>query len=114
MKNFFQENWFKLGILGVLIVAGAFSVYYFAVVRVSENNFALQARCADDAAKAFARGDYKKAAEYGSGYDYKNHYNSKLNKCFILISYYDANTDSLAMDLYDALESQRYASFFWT
>lgn len=68
----------------------------------------LQSKCADMAGKFFSSKGYKSS----EGFDYKNHYNSKQNKCFILISYGDINTNSIALDLYDALEGKHYAEFY--
>ena len=79
--------------------------------RQQTSDFELQAKCSDMAAKAFTSGDYKKGDAYGNGSDYKNHFNSKYNKCFILISSYDVNSDFLTIDLYDALERNHYASY---
>ncbi|MFL6446192.1 MAG: hypothetical protein ACJ746_00590 [Bryobacteraceae bacterium] len=45
------------------------------------------------------------------GGDYKNHFNSKLGKCFVLASNYLINEDFETIALYDALEGRLYASF---
>jgi hypothetical protein len=45
------------------------------------------------------------------GDDYKNHFNSKLKKCFVLVSSYLPNNDFTTMDLYDAVEGRRYATY---
>src|SRR5262249_179511 len=43
--------------------------------------------------------------------DYKNHFNSKLNKCFVLVSEYLLKDDFRTIDLYDAAEGSRYATY---
>jgi len=67
----------------------------------------LQAKCADMAKKYFTDKGYKGS----DGFDYTNHYNQRLSKCFILISSYTANDDFLTYDLYDALEGKHYAMY---
>lgn len=66
-----------------------------------------QAKCRDDAAKYFSSKNYKNS----DGFDYINHYNSKLNRCFILITGRSLNDNSLFIDLYDAIEGKHYATF---
>ncbi|MCX6763153.1 MAG: hypothetical protein NTZ97_00235 [Candidatus Moranbacteria bacterium] len=70
------------------------------------NNLDLQAKCSDMASKYFISKGYKTS----DGFDYKNHYNSKLNKCFILIST-SSDNNNLFIDLYDAVEGKHYASY---
>jgi hypothetical protein len=45
------------------------------------------------------------------GSDYENHFNSRLNKCFVLMSGYSLNDDFRTLDLYDAVEGRRYATY---
>ena len=70
-------------------------------------NLDLQSKCAEMASKYFINKGYKNT----DGFDYQNHFNPKLDKCFILIT---SNTtdNSLFIDLYDALEGKHYASFY--
>lgn len=44
-------------------------------------------------------------------FSFTNHFNQKMNKCFILIQSYNSNTDFLSYDLYDALENKHYAMY---
>lgn len=78
-------------------------------VQQQENSFSLQEKCSNVSTKFVANNGYKDGD--GFTFDYKNHFNSKLNKCFILVNSYNANTDSQFIDLYDALESKHYASY---
>ena len=82
----------------------------------SKDDYELQERCGKRAEESFRR-------EWGNGIksvegekmsaDYSNHYNKKLNKCFVLLSvsgmskkYYNS------IMLYDVNESRTYGSFF--
>lgn len=47
----------------------------------------------------------------GVGDDYENHFNSRLNKCFVLVSSYLLNEDFRTFDLYDAVEGKHYAMY---
>lgn len=73
---------------------------------VSKINFDLQRKCAEDAEKFF---ESYKARNFPSNPEYKNHYNSSLNKCFILISYGD-NRSVKTYELVDIHENKEYAS----
>jgi hypothetical protein len=78
-----------------------------AADKAAQESFNLQAQCSEIARKFLSSRGWK----IGTGDDYKNHYNSKINKCFILVSQYSLKSDFLAMDLYDAVEGRRYATF---
>lgn len=111
MKKFTKENWFKITIITILL--GGFCVYYFGYFLPQKRQSTLldlQEKCSNQAQKFFSNGDNYKNNN-GYVFDYKNHFNSKLNKCFILISSYNFNEDVLAVDLYDALEIKHYASY---
>ncbi|MBI3663257.1 MAG: hypothetical protein HY234_09430 [Acidobacteria bacterium] len=45
------------------------------------------------------------------GSDYENHFNSRLNKCFVLVSGYLLKEDFRTLDLYDAVEGRHYATY---
>jgi hypothetical protein len=69
----------------------------------------LQTECSEMASKYFARagGNEKRKGLV----DYRNHFNSKLKKCFILVSGYLPNDDFVTIGLYDAVEGRHYATF---
>lgn len=69
----------------------------------------LQAKCATAAEEFFTKNGYRDKSEFS--YSYQNHFNSKLNKCFILVSSSNLKDDSLFIDLYDALENKHYAMY---
>jgi Tfp pilus assembly protein PilV len=105
--------------IGILVIAGVAA--YFGLraqaqyqqaqlaQQQANNTFALQSKCSDAAAKFFVSNGYKTS----DGFDYKNHFNTKLNKCFILVSSYSNpnSYNNLNIDLYDALEGAHYAEY---
>ena len=72
----------------------------------------LQEQCADTAKNFFWEDKWGRVAEdiNSSNVNYTNHYNSKYNKCFVLITerYSDGSGTSLA--LYDVLDHKEYAN----
>lgn len=73
------------------------------------NDLELQAKCSDMAKNYFVGRGYKDGD--GFTFDYINHFNAKLNKCFIQISSYSPNDDARFIDVYDAVEGKHYASY---
>jgi len=74
--------------------------------------FELQERCAEQARKSFNDMGYNKKDMAG----FENHYNEKLNKCFVEIT----NTQTVARGevmttrmIFDALEGKNYGEYFW-
>lgn len=67
----------------------------------------LQTQCSEMASKFLSARGWKP----GVGDDYKNHFNSKLKKCFILVSGYLPSQDFVTIELYDAVEGRHYATF---
>lgn len=67
----------------------------------------LQTQCAAAASRFLASRGWK--ADDAS--DYTNHFNSRLNKCFVLSSAYLMNDDFRTLELYDAVEGKRYATY---
>jgi hypothetical protein len=70
-----------------------------------------QAQCSDMANKFLTnRTYYKNTDDYQ--FDFENHFNAKLNKCFVLI--FESSlpkSDFLSINLFDAVEGKRYAEF---
>lgn len=73
----------------------------------------LQTECATTANKFLTSHGFLTSRGWnGPGdWEYQNHFNSKLNKCFVLISDYDVKEDLRTLDLYDAAEGKRYAAY---
>ena len=118
MKNFLKENWFKLIIAIALLIVVISVAYYFisnsskpSQTMSSEDILSNQQKCAEQASKAYI------AEGYGSGSsddltNYVNHYNQKLNKCFIEI--YDLTPSTLSsISLIDAYELKEYANYMY-
>jgi len=72
-----------------------------------EQGLALQIRCAANAQQFLASRGWK--AAFGSSYD--NRFNSRLNKCFVLVSEYSVKAEFRTLDLYDAVEGRHYATY---
>jgi hypothetical protein len=72
----------------------------------------LQEKCAKQ-----AREEFKTYWEGREGADFSNHYNTKLNKCFIRIQYIDSKTARgdiwTYRTLFDAFEGKEYAEYTW-
>ena len=89
----------------LLLLAGC---SYKIVKEESSQNFQAQATCAEQA-QIFFNGE-DKSGDFQ--YSFENHFNSKLNKCFVLIRAISLEDDNLFIDLYDALERKHYAMYF--
>ena len=80
---------------------------YKVVKEESIQNFQAQATCAEQAQIFF--NDKDKSGDFQ--YSFENYFNSKLNKCFVLIRAISLEDDNLYIDLYDALERKHYAMY---
>jgi len=70
----------------------------------------LQERCSKESDKFITK-------EYGNieMYTSRNHYNNRLNKCFVLVSFYNnniSNIGGLQETLYDPFENRKYGDLF--
>lgn len=79
------------------------------ILNVIDDSINSQPKCAAVAEKFFIAGGYKQKTELSSSYS--SHFNTKLNKCFVLVSFTSSKNDALFVDLYDVLEKKHYASF---
>jgi hypothetical protein len=75
--------------------------------KATQEALALQAQCSEMASKYLSGRGFKP----GEGFDYRNHFNSKLKRCFVLASAHLPNDDFLSIDLYDAVEGRHYAQY---
>jgi len=77
------------------------------------DNLELQEKCARQAAAIFKADGWEKEQMAG----FENHYNEKMNRCFILEENTDAKTTpgrvSNSRTLLDAFERKTLASYFW-
>jgi hypothetical protein len=71
-----------------------------------------QQQCAD-AARNFYLHIYKANADVGTGWNYwyENHFNNRLNRCFIAIYASHLTDDFFMMDLFDAIENKHFAEY---
>jgi hypothetical protein len=95
-----------LGFAGAVLVGNAMA----SEASKSSGSIDEQRRCADAAQHFFAETQTGPADTAFRKY-YNNHLNIRLNKCFILVYAYDPKDDNIIIDLYDALEHKRYATF---
>ncbi len=119
MKNFIKENLFKVGVLLVALLIVILAVYFYnssknseAEKQTTKTQLLLQGQCADAAKKFFNEDKWGRAAEdiNSSNVNYTNHYNSKYNKCFVLITERFSDGSGTSQVLYDVLEHKEYAN----
>lgn len=111
MKN----NWLKFAILFIVLVVIGFAAYFY-VGRTGEQalktQLSLQEQCADASKKFFNEDKWGRAAEdlSSSNVNYTNHYNSKYNKCFVLITERFSDGSGTSEVLYDVFGHKEYAN----
>ncbi len=120
MKNFIKENWFRITILFMTSLIIFLIIYLYNDFQISkserqvlESTLTLQEQCATAAQKFFNEDRWGRAIEdtNSSDIDHTNHYSSKHNKCFILITEKISNKFiGTSQVLYDVLENKKYAS----
>jgi len=89
MKDSFYKNWFKLAVIVILLVTIAVWFHFTLSEKEQQkqvNNINLQERCASNA-KSFFNENWQSADSNDILLDYQNHYNTKLNECYVLINY---------------------------
>ena len=115
MKKFIKENWFKLLISTVIVLVCLLVIYYFFIYIPKNKNledlsknqlacFQLEEKVKDNYNKEY--GFVGSIISYLSS---SNHYNKKLQKCFVDISY-DWNTSEPVYTeeyIVDAVENQK-------
>ncbi len=81
-------------IFSILIIMSLLTVFSIAYAASDKEVYELQERC-KKSADAWFQENTPKAGESTSTFDHRNHYNKKLNKCFVLftavIPTWDAN-----------------------
>ncbi|SRR5258706_3587582 len=122
---------YKEIVILVVIILGVFFYWQSAVISKQKNqiqelsskstfsgNIGLQEDCSKQAQNFF---DYwENNSKTKQQDEFSNHYNTKLNKCFVLVkTYTQTNTNGdfsfgHGQDLYDAIEKKEYGSFSWT
>ena len=108
MENFLKQNWFKIIITVAVLIIAVSVGYYFVIISVRNNDSLNQQRCADQAVKAYKSLGYPETGVeiWGDTSDsYTDHYNKKLNKCFIEIAGFNGSDE---YSVYDANELKDY------
>lgn len=112
MDKWIKQNIITTSIIIVLVVALGF--FYFnkqTTKNVSDIDF--QTKCATQAKSFFEY--YLSNLKDREGYEYSNHYNSNLNKCFVLLwRSFDLTGPVTVMNnthLYDAVEKKEYGNY---
>jgi len=74
-----------------------------------------QEKCAKQAEIAFKQSGFHNGGPNNTLVGYTNHYNQKLNKCFIDISTTETNVKGVSVyrDVSDAFEGRPYADYMW-
>lgn len=118
MNKFIKENLLKIGSGIVILVIVGLTAYFYNKSRNSEaerqaqkTQLTLQEQCADAAKKFLSEDKWGRAAEdlNSSNVNYTNHYNSKYNKCFILITERFSDSSGTSQVLYDVFDHKEYA-----
>lgn len=120
-----MDKWIKGNKITVIVIVliVLFVIFYFSGLSLKDSitntaiqdttNMALQEKCADQALRMFNQAGYKNNELAGQ----TNHYNKKLNKCFIEIQSTDVNTSSgmiwIYRTLHDAYEGKIYGEYSW-
>jgi len=104
--------------LALIYMLGLLLFFSFNSHAGSKEDYELQERCGK-------RADERFRTEYGNGFSsdkdsnymfvYRNHYNAKLNKCFILVTTttipkQESRNIMILTNLYDVNENKEYAS----
>jgi hypothetical protein len=128
MKDFIKENWFKLGlVVGLLLIALSIAYYFILFLPIQKqkninqkdglSSIDQQSKCSIQARKFFNDEiDNEKTTDMnvrtsGTQASFENHYNVKLNKCFIYTSIFSSNYNYRSRGLYDVNENKTYAEF---
>lgn len=100
----------KLSWVVIVLLVIFVALFYFVSSYLKTRALAtLKIECAATARTFFNDDNSKNDTSYSVWYE--NHFNSKLNKCFILV-YFSSLTDTFTgIDLYDAAERKHYATY---
>ena len=119
MKKFIKDNYFKIGILIILFIVALAIFYYFVFfipqkrrVNIVFDRDKINSQNEDNCLKQ-AEVFFNKIKTQGNAYT--NHYNSKLNKCFILTYSISSSGDNdvvVTKSLYNVTENSHYAGYY--
>jgi hypothetical protein len=101
----------------VFVIMTVGTIYYISILshklEQSErlnSDIALKQKCSESAASFYKAGGWLDNSQGVTSF-YRNHWNKKIGKCFIQISSAYMKDNILLIDVYDVLESKRYASY---
>lgn len=102
--TFIKIEWFKIGLLVILF----FAVYgYFSQNKaIPSGEYSMNEKCSKLAADFYEK-------TIPDPWEYTNHYNSSMNKCFILATSFNLTLGMKNFYLYDVIENKRYADYHW-
>lgn len=104
MEKFIKENWFKLGILFILLLLCLLGIYYFAISSSHNGGVGSKENCSKQANEVFVKNTDEYERTY-QNYNYTNHWNEKMGECFVLITGGDLATEYHAT-LYNAYDNK--------
>ncbi len=114
MESYFKGNWFKVGIIAIII---AIAIIYLANTSNKQemntnlgSDIAMQSKCATRATEFYKQSGYDKDSETIPSI-YTNHWNKKLSKCFIQITSTSLKDGFIMIDVFDAFEGKQYATY---
>lgn len=92
--KFIKKNWFKISILiGVIIISVSISFYFLKILpnrQRLKDTISYQDKCSAQSRIAYkvltSLDPSSDSNTNGISYSFENHYNSKLHKCFLLIT----------------------------
>lgn len=127
MVKWLKENWFKAGILCIIVLIGSAIVFYYLWLLPQKDKLELSIKQKDEQSildeknRQAQEECYEKTDEamkkywpnFGNkiGEQFRPHFNQKLNKCFVFIQNLDMHGDgsfSFAKELYNVLELKQY------
>jgi hypothetical protein len=124
MNVWIKQNWFKAGVLSALVIMSLSVSYYFVVFLPNNQKHSIEST-SKSAAEILELGTKCSVAASGffkeNGFDpkncgFQNHYNSKLNKCFINIKSAKMGEDGHLVfhkELYDVYSRKKYGEYSW-
>lgn len=109
------KNPFKISVLFVLLIIIGTVTYFYnqkGKIQTPKTHLYFQQQCADASKTFFDQDKWGRASQdiNSSNITYINHYNSKYNKCFILITENFFDGSGASKNLYDVLEHKEYAT----
>lgn len=124
MNGWMKQNWFKAGVLLSFFIASLSVAYYFVLFLPRSQKYSVESASKSPAEIIELKNNCFAAASNffkENGFDskdctFQNHYNNKLNKCFINIKSARMGEDghlSFHKALYDVYDRKMYGEYSW-